>query len=343
VLEADSVRKQARQRLFAALQAVHLRGETHITMRELRAALVYILFGVHYCDDYHANAGDRFLPYWDRAFDATSEARQGELLSELVRFDPALEAHPKIDRYLLREPLTEREKSAPQYPQLKLSSARRRAYFEWTGEQIEEVSDESDALDLAQGTHIHLFRNLALASQQELEQLCARLCQGIARLEDLPLQAFARKDVVPLRITPRTPTETAFWVEKPLSSFRLEVDLDDALHGAEQLQRHAYLIYHYHSGNLEERLRLGADLFHRLLELADGYQLGDVSTDDTFAHLSIFVQRLVLEDERTLLAWNPIQDESIFRLSTKIYQATDGPQQRMVITPERETSRGDGA
>ena len=52
-LVAEEHRSRARQRLFDALQAVHLRGKTHITVRELRAALVYILFGVHYCSDYH--------------------------------------------------------------------------------------------------------------------------------------------------------------------------------------------------------------------------------------------------------------------------------------------------
>ena len=53
-LADEDVRARARQRLFDALQAVHLRGETQVTVRELRAALVYILFGVHYCSDYHA-------------------------------------------------------------------------------------------------------------------------------------------------------------------------------------------------------------------------------------------------------------------------------------------------
>ena len=38
-------------------------------------------------------SGMRF-PYWDR-FAAKSPARQGEVLAELVRFDPALEAHPR--------------------------------------------------------------------------------------------------------------------------------------------------------------------------------------------------------------------------------------------------------
>ena len=101
--EPPTGRRRARERLFAALQAVHLRGETHITMRELRAALVYVLFGIHECSDYHAGPDSPGLPrprsYADRAFSPKSPGRQGEVLRELVRFDPAMEAHPQIDRY----------------------------------------------------------------------------------------------------------------------------------------------------------------------------------------------------------------------------------------------------
>jgi hypothetical protein len=122
-------------------------------------------------------------------------------------------------------------------------------------------------------------------------------------------------------------------VEKPLSAFRLRADVGPDTEGVERLHRHALLVYRYRDGRNEEELRLGAELFHLLLELADGYQLGDVSTDDTFAHLSIFVQRLVREDERELLAWNPMQDEAIYRVSAAVREATSGPQQRVVITP----------
>lgn len=100
--ESEEIRNRARERLIEALQAVHLRGEVHITARELRAALVYILFGVHYCTDYQKGQVSGFLPYWDLAFDPSAPGRQGDVLRELVRFDPALEAHPQIDRYLLR-------------------------------------------------------------------------------------------------------------------------------------------------------------------------------------------------------------------------------------------------
>ena len=108
------IRSRARQRLFEALQAVHLRGETHITVRELRAALVYILFGVHFCQDYHSESDAPALSYWDRAFSPDSPGRQGEVLRELIRFDPALEAHPQIDRQLLSKPSPDTAKTAPE-------------------------------------------------------------------------------------------------------------------------------------------------------------------------------------------------------------------------------------
>ncbi len=328
----QAIRARARQRLFEALQAIHLRGETHITVRELRAALAYILFGIHFCDDYHGAIDRAPLPYWDRAFAPDSPGRQGEVLRELLQFDPALEAHPQIDRHLVSQPLIDDSKTAPRYPELSLASARRRAYFEWTPDDIEQIAGDPGALDLARGQHLRLFRNLPLMTDPERAMLCERLCGGISRLEDLPPQALDRTGVVPLRVTPRTPTETAFWVEKPLSSFRLEADLPPETEGVERLHRRAYLIYQYRDGH-EERLRLGADLFHLLLELHDGYQLGDISTDDTFAHLSIFVQRLVREDERHLLAWNPMQDEVIYQVSTALPNSESGSRQRLVLTP----------
>lgn len=321
--EHREIRSRARRRLFEALQAVHLRGEVHITVRELRATLVYILFGVHFCKDYHDyhRASDA-LPYWDRAFALDSPRRQGEVLRELARFDPALEAHPHIDRHLLSKFAYDDAQAAPHYAQLSLESARRRAFFEWTEEHIAGVAaGEPNALGLARGQYLSHFRNLPLEKDsQEQNKLCAKLCEGLSRLEDLPPQALDRPKVVPLRITPRTPTETAFWVEKPLSAFRLEADLPLEAEGLGRLHRQAFLVYRYRDGRVEERLRLGAELFHLLLELSDGYQLGDVSTDDTFAHLSVFVRRLVREDEREMLAWNPMKDETIYKVAIEYTQ-----------------------
>ena len=332
-------RKRARQRLFEMFQAVHLRGETHITIRELRAALVYILFGVHLCRDYH-NGSDAPLPYWDRAFSPMAPQRQGDLLRESIRLDPALETHPHIDRHLLRAPSgNSGDGGAPHYPDMTLESARRRAYFEWTEEDVKALTQDPHALGLAQGRHFLLFRDFPSDGDAQSE-LCRKLCKGISRLESLPPQALDRSDVVPLRITPRTPTETAFWVEKKISAFRLEADLPPEAEGLDQLHRQAFLTYRYRNGR-EERLRLGAELFYLLLELSEGYQLGDVSTDDTFAHLSIFVQRLVREDDRTVFAWSPMRDDAVFEVSARFIECGDASVRQQMVIRSRKTIDGE--
>lgn len=334
-LTDDDVRTRARQRLFEALQAVHLRGETHVTVRELRAALVYILFGLQYCSDYHAAGQDDALPYWDRAFDAGSPGRQGDVLRELIRFDPALDAHPHIDRVLLHPPENAGDSSAPRRSvapaqgerHAQLASERRRAYFEWTSAEITQVAGDPEALGLAQGRHLREFRAVAIADDAACGKLARRLCGGISRLEALPPQALDARDVVPLLITPRTPIETAFWVEKSAAAFRLLPEVLDSC-DLDRLHRQAVLIYRYRDGR-EERLSLGYDLFSLLLEMEEGYQLGDVATDDTFAQLAIFVQRLVREDERRMMAWNPMREDTIYELSADLDGG--GPRQLLRI------------
>ena len=336
----EAVRGRARLRLFEALQAVHLRGETHVTVREMRATLVYVLFGVHFCSDYHAGESGDLLPYWDRAFDPESSGRQGDVLRELVRFDPALEAHPHIDRALLHPPPDSGDPDAPAFDEdpdrlvdrrRRLASERRHAYFEWTAAEIERLTGDPEALGLARGRHLRRFRDLAIVGNSARDEAVRSLCRGISRLEALPPQALDRPGVVPLRITPRTPTETAFWVEKSNGDFRLKVDLPDT-GDVDRLHRQALLIYRYHDGR-EETLRLGAELFHLLLELADGYQLGDAATDDAFAHLSIFVQRLVREDERRLIAWNPMNEATMYEIAASLRDAEEDTRQLLAIAP----------
>jgi len=335
--EKKSARGHARQQLFKALQAVHLRGEVHITIRELRAALVYILFGIHYCDDYHRKplSEEECPPYWDRAFGADTPGRQGEVLRELPWFDPALEAHPQIDRYLRTRPVADTSDSAPRYSTLSLKSARRRAYFEWTSEHIQQVAGDAQALDLAGGRYLDEFRNLPLMDADSRARVCQSLCRGISRLEHLPPQALECQNAVPLALTPRTPTETAFWVKKPLTSFSIEADLPAAVQGLERLHRHVFLQYRYWNGSYE-RLRLGADLFLRLRELGEGFQLGNESSEDLYANLKIFVQRLVQEDAQEIFAWNPIAENQIFRLSAIVQNRGGDPRQILTIAPWEE-------
>jgi len=303
-----------RLRFDEALQAVHQRGEIHITARELRAAASYIFFGLHCCADLHEQPERDLGHYYDRAFDPTSVGRQGDLLREMVYLDPALEAHPKIDRYLLGhgDPIG---KGADQYPHLPLDAARRRAYFEWNPEMILRISGDSSYFGLARGRHLKHFQRVPLMDEGERNSLKRALCEGIARLEELPQLAFDNYGI-PLKIIPRTPTESALWVKKPFSQFSLQAVTPPTTKGLETLHTHLKLSYRYKDGN-EEQLLMGAELFHILLELKDGVQLSDSASADIFANLAIFTQRLAQEDSRELYAWNPIEDDKIFRIGIK--------------------------
>lgn len=301
-----------RERLYSVLQAVHQRGEIHITAREVRAAISYIFFGTYYCTDLHEIPDLKPGHYYDRAFDPGSHYRQGEVLHELIFLDPSLEAHPKVDRYLLGHKDSENNFSSPHYQGLPLPSARRRAFFEWTREDINKIISDKGYFGLAKGSHLEKFRRLPLTTLEETREICEELCRGIARLEDLPPIAF-RTPGVPLRITPRTPTESELWVLKPFERFELEAKFYKTAEGLEKLHTHLELSYQYKDGSLE-KLILGAELFHILMELKDGVQLSDAASEDTFANLSIFTQRIVQEDSRQFFAWNPIEEGTLYRI-----------------------------
>ncbi|HBJ34825.1 MAG TPA: hypothetical protein DDZ51_08690 [Planctomycetaceae bacterium] len=325
-----------RNQLAEALQAVHQRGQVHITTRELRGALSYIFFGVHYCDDLHSQPDLQPIHYWDRAFAADSPMRQGELLSELQRLDPAYGSNPTVDRYLRsHDPVV-----APQNPskftsEKSLISKRRRAYFEWLESQAKQITHEPHPVSLFQSESLRRFREVAILSEEERRTLIKRLCYGISRLEQLPHRVLRREGVVPLKVMPRTPVETTFWVEKPLERFQLELDETGKSGGVEWLANGVVLRYSYRKDGRQEELRLSSDLFGLLLELADGYQIMDAANDEIFTNLSIFTQRLAQEDEREVFAWNPSKPSEVFRLGIRM---SEGIQQMFFESCESNES-----
>ena len=291
-----------RLQLAAALQACHQRGVIHITARELRGALSYIFFGVDECADLHEHPERHPVRFWERAFDTTASQRQGELLGELARFDPALEAHPFADRNILRQ-MGRKTREA-------LHEGRRRAYFEPA------FAGESWPIPLAGTRWFRRFRDVPLMDAGMRRQLLHDLCLGIAHLETLPPLALSPEQLergVPLRLVPRTPTETVFWVIKPWERFALEAPLPRNAQGLEMLHTQLRLSYRYASGK-EEVLLLGLELFEWLLALKDGVQLSSSDQDDLFANLKIFTQRLAGEEARACYAWHPDRVESIDRL-----------------------------
>jgi|AFSR01.1.fsa_nt_gi hypothetical protein len=326
-VEEERRRRHARQQLYRLFQAVHQRGKIHITVRELRGALVYILFGTAFCDTYWKADGVRkfYPPFWERAFRTTTPNRQGRLLEELSYFDPALEAHARLDRALLKH-----------YRHVhRLDEARRRAYFTWLPEEIEQAGGPGTTLDLARGRHLATLRRLPLMSEEEKQAVLARLGRGLSRLEPLPAPAY-RPGRIPFRLHPRTPTDTIFWIETRLEDFALEsplLGIETSKTARRGLPEEAFLVYRIPEGGTV-RLRLTADLFHILLELEAGYQLSAATLDQTFAHLSLFVEQIVQSRNQVWYAWHPTQEDQIYRLAIETRDLGFGYHQVLCIVPE---------
>jgi hypothetical protein len=173
------------------------------------------------------------------------------------------------------------------------------------------------------------FRAASLRSAEQNRDLCQQVCRGISHLEDLPALALKRTGFVPLRIPSRTPTESKFWIEQPLTRFRLEPELPSVRDSAiTLLPRRLSLVFTCHDGR-KETLPLGYALFATLMRLAAGEQLSETRSDDLFANLQIFTQRLAQEDNRSMLAWSPKEDDKLHRLRL---QMRDG-KQALVLEP----------
>jgi hypothetical protein len=71
-------------------------------------------------------------------------------------------------------------------------------------------------------------------------------------------------------------------------------------------------------GGRKEPLTIPFELFALLLDLKDGMQLIDTLSDDVFANIGVFAQRLAQEDERHSLAWNPVAEETVYELGIRL-------------------------
>lgn len=310
------VGRRVRESIIHSFKAVHMRGEKHITARELRASLSYIFFNVYDCEDLHQNQDLTPTPYWDMVFAPDTPYRQGNLLHELTMLDPALDSHPTIDRYLVGKSTYDTEYMSPRYMGIQIGSARRRAFFEWTPEQINKVAGSLYSLGLLDGQFYDLFLYIEKLSLDEYNKLCIQLCSGLAKLDDLPRHAF-RKGEIPIRLIPRSPTETIFWVVKSAYNFRIELEKPQIRSDLPFLHSHLKLTYQFANGS-QESLTMGYDLFRTLLELNSGLQLVGQDSDDLFANLDDFTRRLAQEDAQIWRAWTPAADPTVYELSIHV-------------------------
>lgn len=102
---------QIQARLRALFQLTHLRRNRHITMRDLRSALAYIVAGTASCETIHeelenggkSKTGEAVLPpdhrlYFQAAFNPDNEGEDN--LRDFAGYDPGETPAPRLDRFL---------------------------------------------------------------------------------------------------------------------------------------------------------------------------------------------------------------------------------------------------
>jgi len=101
---------EVRERLRVLFEVTHLRRQLHITMRDLRSALSWLIFRDHNCDDIAQILKKELIPepslrlLYANAFASDEEQTAGHIDDRLVRLlreiDPAEVSNPTIDRPL---------------------------------------------------------------------------------------------------------------------------------------------------------------------------------------------------------------------------------------------------
>jgi hypothetical protein len=72
------------------------------------------------------------------------------------------------------------------------------------------------------------------------------------------------------------------------------------------------------------------ELYALLMDLADGVQILDAFTDDVFANLGVFTERLAQEHERSMRAWNPANEDAVYAFEIEEQEG----RQTIVLRPE---------
>lgn len=320
---ADSLRDSTggsivRERLRTLFEVVHLRRKLHITMRDLRSALIWSLLRDQDCDSVarivEKNDPDQrlHLLYYS-AFAADGKPAQDGVDDRLVRLlreiDPAEVANPALDRALHTRgikdvvPLIEFEQRASiDEQQITL-----KRLLAWT-QQIRDGDSKRGAVsrainrilrrvvffegrgedwrDMFPYRKLDTFRSAANTDEQH-EQIKRAIARGISRLEGVLPQDD--DDAVYLRAGSETRTKLMSFRTFPLHDFALRIPL--ARSGVYTEYTPDRIVFYHTTGDAE--LVISLDLLELLHQTGEGYMLSPDVRQGIFLNYLVFRRALM--------------------------------------------------
>ena len=303
------------------LLLAHLRRQRHITMRDLRSAIAYLITGNASCQQVHdarhgeeAGASLIDLSYWRSAF-APLEISD-ELLKDLTALDPSRFAHPQLDRFLhfhqspeeaeTRSLLYGDQTDLPRQRFIEenewIAATKRRLYFE-VSKPAKDAKDTMPAIPAVRRLQLLPYRYakefIMLLDErfddEDIAEIRERLALGILRSDGIV------EDVPPgqLSVQVRASEEQQLVVLKqfPLEDFDVYAE---PLHDTQLVEQIPECIIFEHTSGTP-RLEITLDLFELLMRLADGLIPDAQEYQPLLEDLRRFKDRLLLQETNELV------------------------------------------
>jgi len=306
--------RRVRARLKSLFQIVHARRRQHITIRDLRSALSYIVVGVQTCQEIHETLDQGEPPldwadvlYFNAVFNPRGEP--DELLEELALLDPALGSAPRLERFLhfhrhLREE-EEVQRLLLMFPSRSSEAVRcvrygafgRKWYPQMKRRFLFEAGENEDLLaeqnlggwqELLPYRHFPRYLGI-LRGEEDLTIVREDLCEGISRSDGI-VDPTVYQGYLCIRTNHSDREELTVFKRFPIDHFRCRLINGTASQWVESLPLGLRLEW---AEGGDPSLEIGLDLFEFLMRLREGYRPDAPEQRPLIVDLALFKTRLL--------------------------------------------------
>jgi serine/threonine protein kinase len=294
------------RRLEHVLLLSYLRAQRHVTMRDLRSGLAYLVTGDLSCERVHeiSRTGQEFREarFWHTAF--TTPADRDILLGEMTALDPGRFPQPHLERFFFfhqtvadsldrAQRFRDGKDVRPSVPSTAwLSDVKRRLYF--YGDDKGGSESSGTWLTLLPYQHASRFIN-TLSGLQEPDAFLASLARGLGRSDGLTGTLLFRG--LCLSVASSDVNRLTVVKEFPLEEFDLTVPQAPGSNLVEAIPR-ILLLSHRKTA---ARLELDLDTFEFLLRLASGMEPTSHELQPLLEDLAPFKSAVQLSSTRDLV------------------------------------------
>lgn len=320
-----------KQRLKELILSIYLKKEKHITMRDIRSLISFIIFNKFTCSQIQAdidakkNLLDRF--YYNNAFNKNEMDRMVSILSEVDVADmplPKLEnnlyfLNPKteiderltlksesgcnpdlnyMEEYFIKKPegTSDNDESRKINAELFLSAMKRKLYFEGNDEYLKEQFSINHYSFLPY-RYFETFISFLTAENDPLNKLRNNLVLAISKSEKIYNDEVGRENVCISSSNSKKSTTKSFY---GFSAADFEVVRPDIGYQTNYIEYFSDHIIFRHIDKTAS-LEINIDLFEILMRIMEGYVPTSIEIRTFFLNLEMFKRRILAKRSTTVI------------------------------------------